>query len=418
MRNRIPSRSRRALLAGLGGVATLVALPGAAETCAPDAASHAQPFFGSHQAGVTTPRPPHGLVVAFNVLATTLQDLERLFRTLTERIAFLMRGGTPPVLDPRFPPSDSGVLGPVIVPDDLTVTVAVGASLFDGRFGLGARRPLHLEPMGGFPNDALDPSQCHGDLVLQICASTAEANIHALRDVVRNLPDLLMLRWKQDGFLPPARPGKTDRNLLGFKDGTANLDTADRSAMDGLVWVRADAGEPAWAVGGSYQVVRIIRQFVERWDRTPLREQQLIFGRDKASGAPLGATGEHDLPDYSGDPEGKTIPLDAHIRLANPRSTATASSRILRRPYNYARGVTKAGQLDMGLLFICYQSNLRDGFIAVQNRLNGEPLEEYVKPVGGGYFFVLPGVVSDDDWLGRALLLSAWPESRTSRPDS
>lgn len=405
-----PSPSRRALLTGLGTAATLAALPvaaPAAEVCAADGATHEQPFFGPRQAGVTTPRPPHGLVAAFNVLATTREDLERLFRTLTERAAFLMRGGTPPAFDPRFPPSDSGVLGPVIVPDDLTVTVAVGASLFDERFGLAALSPLHLEPMGDFPNDALDPAQCHGDLLLQICANTAEANIHALRDVVRHLPDLLMLRWKQEGFLPPRRPGQTDRNLLGFKDGTANLDTGDGSLMDRLVWVGPRAGEPDWAVGGSYQVVRIIRQFVERWDRTPLREQQRIFGRDKATGAPLGGTAEHDLPDYAGDPEGKTIPLDAHIRLANPRSAATAPSRILRRPYNYSRGVTKAGQLDMGLLFICFQSNLRDGFVAVQNRLNGEPLEEYVKPVGGGYFFTLPGVVSEDDWFGRALLQSA-----------
>lgn len=379
----------------------------AAESCTAEDATHAQPFFGARQAGITTPRPPHGLVAAFTVLAAGRGDLERLFRTLTERVAFLMRGGTPPELDPRFPPSDSGVLGPVIVPDDLTVTVSIGASLFDDRYGLAAARPLHLAPMGSFPNDALDPSQCHGDLLLQICANTAEATIHALRDVVRHLPDLLMLRWKQDGFLPPARPGQTDRNLLGFKDGTANLDAADVALMDDLVWVGPSSAEPAWAVGGSYQVVRIIRQFVERWDRTPLREQQRIFGRDKASGAPLGGTAEHDLPDYSRDPDGHTISLDSHIRLANPRSPATAASRILRRPYNYSRGVTKSGQLDMGLLFVCYQSNLRDGFIAVQNRLNGEPLEEYVKPVGGGYFFTLPGVVSEDDWFGRALLASA-----------
>ena len=39
-----------------------------------------------------------------------------------------------------------------------------------------------------------------------------------------------------------------------------------------------------------------------------------------------------------------------------------------------------------------YQANLDDGFIFVQNRLNSEPLEEYIKPFGGGYFFTLPGV--------------------------
>ena len=58
----------------------------------------------------------------------------------------------------------------------------------------------------------------------------------------------------------------------------------------------------------------------------------------------------------------------------------------------------------MGLIFVCYQADLDAGFRAVQTRLNGEALEEYIKPFGGGYFFVLPGVTSADDHLGKALL--------------
>ncbi len=58
----------------------------------------------------------------------------------------------------------------------------------------------------------------------------------------------------------------------------------------------------------------------------------------------------------------------------------------------------------MGLLFAAFQSDLDRGFVAVQTRLNGEPLEEYVKPVGGGYFFALPGVESPRDYLAKALL--------------
>ena len=40
----------------------------------------------------------------------------------------------------------------------------------------------------------------------------------------------------------------------------------------------------------------------------------------------------------------------------------------------------------------------------MQARLEGEPLEEYIPPVGGGFFFVLPGVPSGDGWLGQQLL--------------
>lgn len=220
------------------------------------------------------------------------------------------------------------------------------------------------------------------------------------------------MRWKQEGSVPPqaparaGQPAQSARNFLGFRDGSANPDSNDAKAMDQLVWVQPDSDEPAWAANGSYQAVRIIRNFVERWDRTPLQEQESIIGRIKTSGAPMGGHNEAQVPDYSTDPEGKLTKLDAHIRLANPRTAATQANLILRRPFNYSNGVNKNGQLDMGLLFICYQADLEKGFITVQTRLNGEPLEEYLKPVGGGYFFTLPGVTGPQDFIGRTLLHS------------
>ncbi len=410
-----PSPTRRSLMLGFGaagGLAALTAVPAGAADCSAeqenDGTLDAQPFYGLHQAGVVTPQPAAALVAAFDVLASDRRDVERLLRTLTARIAFLTTGGPAPVLDPRLPPAESGVLGPQIYPDNLTVTVGLGASFFDGRFGLARQKPRHLVTMTQFPNDALDPKSCHGDLVLQFCSNTAETNIHALRDIIKTMPDLVALRWKLDGFLPPhtiKRAGKdTVRNLLGFKDGTANLDAHDGELMDHVVWVQSGGDEPAWTAGGTYQVVRIIRMLVERWDRTPLREQQQIIGRDKATGAPLDRDHEHDIPSFVDDPQGAHIPLDAHIRLANPRTRPTETSRILRRGYNFSRGITAAGQLDMGLLFVCFQSNLSAGFLAIQQRLNGEPLEEYIKPVGGGFFFVLPGAPNADAFLGQTLL--------------
>ena len=370
-------------------------------------------FHGQHQNGIVAPRPAAGMLVAFDVLATDREGLERLMRTLNERIAFLMKGGPVAQVDPKLPPVDSGILGPVVSPDNLTITVSVGESLFDERFALAKIKPKHLSRMQGFPNDALDPAQCHGDLSLQFCANTADTNIHALRDIVKNLPDLLLVRWKQEGTVPPqapvkpGEPAQSARNFLGFRDGSANPDSNDNTAMNQIVWVQPDSGEPQWAVNGSYQAVRIIRNFVERWDRTPLQEQESIFGRNKASGAPMDGARETDVPDYSKDPHGKITKLDAHIRLANPRTAQTRNSLILRRPFNYSNGVNKNGQLDMGLLFICYQRDLEQGFIAVQTRLNGEPLEEYLKPVGGGYFFTLPGVRDEQDFIGRSLLDAA-----------
>ena len=408
---------RRSVLFGLGAAGGALGLGATTRATAQDTApgnsaiaeaQTRQEFYGRRQAGVVNPQPSSALVVAFDVLATSRPELQRLFQGLTERIAFLMRGGVAPRANDKLPPPDSGLLGPDIAPDNVTLTVAVGASLFDERFGLEAERPKHLVAMTKFPNDALMADQCHGDLLVQICSNTAETNIHALRDILKRFPDLLAIRWKIDGFLPPNTVrslGKdTARNLLGFKDGTANLDAQDGTLMDRLVWVGAHSDEPAWARNGSYQVVRIVRTLVERWDRTPLGEQQTIIGRDKSTGAPLGGKAERESPDFASDPDGKVTPLDAHIRLANPRTPETAGSLILRRPFNYSRGVTNAGQLDMGLLFICFQADLEAGFKAVQTRLNGEPLEEYIKPVGGGYFFVMPGATSEHTYIGQHLL--------------
>ena len=413
--------SRRRLLKGVGALGGALALAGgcpiahaakpqsAPGTLSPDARMETQPFYGTHQAGILTPQQASMMLVAFDVLASDKSELERLFRLLTQRIAFLTTGGpAPDTPNPRLPPMDSGILGAFIAPDNLTMTVSLGASLFDDRFGLAPQKPKSLQKMVRFPNDSLDAALCHGDVLIQICANTQDTVIHALRDLIKHTPDLLSVRWKREGFISDhaarSKGKETPVNLLGFKDGTANPNSQDAPLMDSVVWVTADQGEPAWTVGGSYQAVRIIQFHVEFWDRTPLKEQQTIFGRDKHSGAPLGMKNEHDVPDYASDPDGNVIALDSHIRLANPRTKETESNLMMRRGYSYSLGVTNSGQLDMGLLFVCFQHDLEQGFLTVQKRLNGEALEEYIKPVGGGYFFALPGVRDKNGWLAQGLL--------------
>jgi deferrochelatase/peroxidase EfeB len=374
------------------------------------------PFHGKYQAGILPQPQRQTAVISFNATADGRGELTDLFQTITARARFLTAGGTPPPVGIGGPPSDSGVLGPTVVPDGLTVTVGVGSTLFDDRYGLADRRPARLTPMLPFPNDDLDPAQTGGDLVVQLSAGNTDVVMHALRDIARHTRGGMQVLWRIDGFTSPARPaGTVPRNMLGFMDGIANPETTDQAEMDSLVWIQPNtAGEPAWTAGGSYLVVRLIRMLVEFWDRVDITEQENMIGRRRATGYPLDANTIFATPDYAADPTGEAVPLNAHIRLANPRTPQTASSRILRRAYNYDRGVDQVGDLDIGLVFTCFLQDVKRQFEAVQARLDGlspidgesgpEPLVDYISPFGGGYFLALPGVADSTDYLARALL--------------
>ena len=366
------------------------------------------PFYGPHQAGVLLRAPESGIVVAFNSQARDRSELVDAFRDLSTEAQQLMDGVPPEQRSGGFPPTDSGVFGDELPPAELSIIVAVGASLFDERYGLASRKPRELVRMPFIANDRLDPALTHGDVSVTISAGNADTTNYALRQLMRRTRGAFTLRWMLEGFNTIQgdfgagfAPG---RNLLGFKDGTANPDATDDELMQKLVWVDRARDEPRWAEGGSYQAIRIIRMMVEFWDRTRLDEQEALIGRHKLSGAPLGDEHENDDFDSAGDDEGKRVPLDAHIRLANPRTPATEKHRILRRGFSYSRGFDGAGRLDQGLLFSAFQASLDDGFLAVQQRLNGEPLEEYILPVGGGFFYVLPGVRARGGFLGQGLL--------------
>jgi deferrochelatase/peroxidase EfeB len=419
--------ARRSFLRGLaGGVAGGVIAGGAAGAAAgyayrggapadPAAAANeaavngllpAVPFHGKYQAGIL-PKPSRATaVVSFDVTAQTRADLVELFQTVTDRARFLTAGGTPPVVGIGGPPSDSGVLGPTVTPNGLTVTLGVGSTLFDDRYGLASRQPAHLVAMPSFPNDNLDQTQCGGDLILQLSGGNSDTVVNALRDIAKNTRGGMQANWRIDGFSSPARPsGTVPRNLMGFMDGIANPSVTSRATMDSLVWVTPGAArEPAWTADSSYFVVRLIRMFVEFWDRVDVGEQETIFGRRRPSGFPLDGDSIFATPDYGNDPNGDVVPLTAHIRLANPRTPGTVPNQILRRGYNYDRGLDQVGDLDMGLIFTCFQQDIGRQFAAVQTRLVGEPLVDYISPFGGGYFLALPGVTGPSDYYGRAML--------------
>ncbi len=366
------------------------------------------PFDGPHQAGIITPAPAQAQAtfVALDSIAPNRELLAEALQTMCTRARGLTQGETVGAQEIDDPPPDSGILGPIDTPDALTVTVAFGASLFDERYGLAVRKPKLLHQMPSFAGNELDPARSHGDLLLQVCAGHRDTVVHTVRELMRVVAGRLTTRWSIDGFQSARRgpsPHNSPRNLFAFRDGTANPDVANASLMNELIWVQPGSEEPAWATGGTHMVARAIRMHVEFWDRVGMFEQQNMIGRDRVTGAPLGGTSEFEEPRYELDPLGKRIPLNAHIRLANPRTPPTANQRILRRGYNYDRGVDEAGNLDQGLMFIAFNQDVRRQFETIQARLAEEPMIDYITPVGGGYFFAPPGSHGPGDWVGSQL---------------
>ncbi|TWS18088.1 Dyp-type peroxidase [Tsukamurella asaccharolytica] len=326
----------------------------------------------------------HATYAAFDITCDSPAETDALLRTLSERIRALKQPHTPVSTAITAPPNDSGTLGPDLGgAPDLTVNLGYGASFFDRWHA--DKRPDGIRPMREFDDDRLDPARCHGDLLLEIRAAEQDTVLHTLRDLSRAGRGGLAPRWRQDGSQPAPRPDGAPRNHFGFKDGTSNVRPEE---FDSLVLL--DGATQPWTRGGTFLVVRLIRMLTEFWDRISLAEQENIIGRDRASGAPLDGSTDLDAPQYADDPGGDVIPLTSHIRLANPRTAETEGSRIFRRAYNYAGGLDMNGNLDLGLVFTCLQRDIVAQFEAVQQRLSGEPLTDYIAPFGGGYFYLPP----------------------------
>jgi len=160
----------------------------------------------------------------------------------------------------------------------------------------------------------------------------------------------------------------------------------------------------AWMAGGSYLVSRRISMHIETWDRTSMREQEMIFGRDKGEGAPLSGGTEFTEPDFDAEgPDGEPkIALMSHVRLAHPDDNDGV--QILRRGYNFTDGTDGLGRLDAGLFFIAFVRDPRTQYVPMQTKLSRDDLlMEYLVHTGSGLFAVPPGVTGPGRWVGQDL---------------
>jgi deferrochelatase/peroxidase EfeB len=372
-------------------------------------------FWGQNQAGIVTPAQNHTYFASFDLVTDKRDDVIKLLQKWTEASARMAQGLEAGQNADGSPDSDD-VQG--LPPSRLTITFGFGSGLFvkDGkdRYGLAAKRPEALVDMPAFSGDELVPEHTGGDLSVQACADDPQVAFHAVRQLVRLADYVAQIRWTQAGFISTPVTGVTVRNLLGFKDGTGNPDVRNAALMNEFIWVGKEG--PDWMQGGSYVVARRVRLALEHWDKMKPAFQEQVIGRQKASGAPLGAhkefdTANLDAVDSDGNP---LIPENSHLRLATAASNDGA--QILRRSYSYNEGVSVTAErwppwrqgmeYDAGLLFMCYQRDPRTGFIKLFDKMSKfDMLNQFVTHIGGG-LFACPGGARDGEFIGQRLLQS------------
>jgi deferrochelatase/peroxidase EfeB len=434
--------------AGLAAVAGTTLGPGAAleakadarQNAAPDTLGQIEPFWGTHQGGITTRAQSHTYFAAFDLTTTQRDDVIKLLKAWTAASARLAAGmpieafeettldyGTadtyatttttttddePKTVTVAAPDSGEAIGLPAA---RLTLTFGFGATLFskDGkdRYGLAQQRPQALVDLPNFVGDQLVPEHTAGDLSVQACADDPQVAFHAVRQLARLAENVAQLRWAQTGFMPHFAGKDTPRNLMGFKDGTNNPSIHDPKSMEQFVWVGSEG--PDWMQGGSYVVARRIRIALEHWDRSKVSFQEQTVGRHKVSGAPLGEKNEFTplnlkAVDKDGNP---IIAENSHVRLAAAESNGGA--QILRRPYSYNDGVNftaerwppwrQGMEYDAGLLFVCYQRDPRTGFIKIfENMAKLDMMNQFVTHVGGG-MYACPRGVAPGEFIGQRL---------------
>lgn len=340
-----------------------------------------EPFFGKHQAGIRTVAPTHANYVSFNLKPEADRAaLGRLMRVWTKD-ASLLTAGKPALVDNE-------------------ATLAVGEANLTITFGIGPKVLKDLghnliEPLPNFSIDKLDSRWTGGDLVIQICANDPLKIHHAVRELVNDAKPFAEVHWKQNGFLPATDlvAGKTPRNLLGQKDGTANFDF-DSADFEKTVWINSGP-----AKGGTTMVIRRIQMDLDNWEKLSPDSKSKVIGRDIDSGAPLSGGSEFSPANFvKTDHHGLVIPADSHMRRAR-----LDFAKIHRRSFNYQTEFSMDNKIDQGLIFVSYQADLNQ-FISIQRRLESmDSLNTWTTPIGSAVFLIPPGIQSGQ-WIGHTLI--------------
>lgn len=383
--NKAPALSEAADVADLGAASSALSYP----------------FYGKHQAGIQTPPQDHLVFMAFDLSTTSPTDLQLVLAKWSAAMAEMTRGNPVGKVEPtreQGVPVDTGEAFDM-GPQGLTLTLGFGPSLFDKRFGLEKFKPTDFANLPAMAGESLDPAYTGGDLCIQACAYDPQVAYHAVRNLARMARGQVTTRWTMMGFgrASAGANQKTPRNLMGFKDGTRNINT--EADFNEFVWAGSETGQ-SWMTGGSYLVARKIHMLIETWDEDPIGDQHTVFGRTKQEGAPLTGKLEHDTPDFHAEVDGSpVIASNSHVALAAHENNG--GTKILRRGYNFTDGLDSVGRLDAGLFFLSYQKN-PDQFVKIQSKLgSNDRLNEYIRHVGSAVFAVPAGLAEAGHYYGK-----------------
>lgn len=332
-------------------------------------------FFGDKQHGIVTRPQRHLVFVAYDLSTARRQTLRDLLRAWSTVAATLCSSA--------------------YSEDRRTITFGFGASLFrrDGadRFGLAKRCPPSLIELPRFASDDLDPTQCDGDVGVQICTQSPHSAASVVRHLTRAARGVASPRWIHEGFRTGS--GGRARNLLGFRDGTHNISSSDPGSLDRYVWVGAEG--PHWLRGGTFLVTRHISLDLRAWDALPVSDQEAVIGRRRKSGAPLGGHSQFDPIVL------RSLPPTSHVRLA----ASERSLRILRRSYNYVEEAGASAMPDAGLQFVSFQRSVLRQFVPLQRRLaEHDALNRFARHTGSAVFAIPAGARGPDEFIGQRLL--------------
>ena len=208
----VPKPSRRNFLAAAGGLAGAAGAAGMVTARAQVAPSlpepnqsEAEPFYGVHQGGITTPMQESLYFASFDLTAAKRSDVVALLQAWTNAAARMTAGlpAEPGVQDADAPPLDSGeAVG--LNPQRLTLTFGFGPDFFalngQDRYGIASKRPAALVDLPHFNGDELVAGQCGGAICIQACANDPQVAFHAVRQLARISYGAASLKWVQDGF--------------------------------------------------------------------------------------------------------------------------------------------------------------------------------------------------------------------------